>query len=546
MAAMGEVRPRGKRPREVVAWSPSQTSWDPELSSEAGRQFLQKRLATFTATIFSLYVGVSVIVIAFFELTPRMKPSQYAVAVFGAMVGAALLAAIWAATRSKRMFPARALHAMDLGVLLALGIVGALIAYTTSDRGLNGYLTLTIYSFVIVGRALFVPSTRRRTLLLSALGMLPVAVSYTTIALEQPGHLPVGAGAWLVGTAIIIGVTVLLAAIGSGVIYGLRREVEEARELGQYTLGEKLGQGGMGVVYKASHRMLRRPTAIKLLRPEIVNELSLQRFEREVQLTSQLTHPNTIAIFDYGRGPDGTFYYAMEYLDGIDLERLVGKYGPLPAARVVHLLRQVCGALNEAHGRGLIHRDIKPANIIVCMRGDVADVVKVVDFGLVKDVSAAGDARVTAQQAVAGTPAYLSPEAITTPDEIGPACDLYAVGAVAYFLLTGQLVFEGNAVEVYGHHVVTPPQPPRSRSDNPISAELEEVVLHCLAKRPTERPDSAQKLAENLAAVPEADRWTAMDAKAWWGANALMGSGPSLAAAEERKLLTVDLRDRTR
>lgn len=496
----------------------SQTSWDPALSSLAGRQFLQRRLWVYSATMATLYLVVGALAVTFFALSDQRRPTHYAAAVICTGLGAIILVGIGMIARGSSVRSARALHTMDAGVLLALGTVAGVVAYITSDRQLNGYLTITMYSFIVVGRALFLPSTRRRTFYVSTLGVLPVLGAYAVIASLETNVLTVHPAGFITGAALIALVAVLMASLGSGVIYGLRAEVDEALQLGQYTLGEKLGEGGMGVVYKASHRMLRRPTAIKLLRGETTSQITLQRFEREVQLTSQLSHPNTIAIFDYGRSPDGTFYYVMEYLSGIDLDKLVRLHGPLPAARVVHLLKQVCGALNEAHNRDLIHRDIKPANIILCVRGDIPDVVKVVDFGLVKKLDQSGG--VTAHTVVAGTPGYLSPEAITSPDDVRPTSDLYALGAVAYFLLTGEPVFEGNsAVAVCGHHVVTPPARPSARCDNEMSAEFEQLVLQCLAKKPDERPASAYQLAEDLSNLPESGKWTTLQAESWWAEN---------------------------
>jgi serine/threonine-protein kinase len=283
-------------------------------------------------------------------------------------------------------------------------------------------------------------------------------------------------------------------------------------QLGQYTLDRKIGEGGNGAVYRAHHALLRRPTAIKLLLPDRVGAENLDRFEREVQNMSQLTHPNTVAVFDYGRSPDGVFYYAMEYLGGIDLEHLVRSFGPQPSGRVVHILIQVCGALHEAHTAKLIHRDIKPANIILCERGTVLDVAKVVDFGLVKEI-----ARDTAAstQVVLGTPAYVAPEAVTDPDHITHAVDLYALGAVGYFLVTGRRLFEGKtAIDVCIQHVTQPPRRPSEVAA--IAPELEAILLKCLEKRPSDRYASAAQLADALEALPRANDWTKADAVAWW------------------------------
>jgi eukaryotic-like serine/threonine-protein kinase len=268
-------------------------------------------------------------------------------------------------------------------------------------------------------------------------------------------------------------------------------------------------------VYRARHAMLRRPTAVKLLRPERTNERALLRFEREVRLTSQLNHPNTVSIYDYGRTADGVFYYAMEYLDGLDLQRLVEVDGPQPPARVIHLLRQVCGALNEAHGLGLIHRDIKPANIIVCEHAGGYDVVKVVDFGLVKSFEAA-EPNLSVSDVIVGTPHFLAPEAIRSASAVDARTDLYSLGAVGYFLLAGNYVFEGEGVmEVCIHHLNTPPISLSERASQPVPAALDAVLLRCLAKDPAHRPQSASALLRLLAdcGVPE---WSDEEARTWW------------------------------
>lgn len=274
----------------------------------------------------------------------------------------------------------------------------------------------------------------------------------------------------------------------------------------------------MGAVYRASHAMLRRPTAVKLLPAGLAGAERLQRFEREVQMTSRLTHPNTVAIFDYGRTPDGVFYYAMEYLEGLNLEDLTRHDGPQSAGRVVHVLRQVASSLAEAHDIGLIHRDVKPANVIlVPQRGGSPDVAKVVDFGLVKDLEQ--DQELSRDDQIAGTPLYLAPEAITAPGRVGARSDLYSLGCVGYFMLTGRPVFEGrNMVEVCGHHLHTRPQPPAERLGKPVPAGLSHLLLACLEKEPAQRPSYAGAFLEALDRLADVPPWTNGDAQAWWSA----------------------------
>jgi eukaryotic-like serine/threonine-protein kinase len=304
------------------------------------------------------------------------------------------------------------------------------------------------------------------------------------------------------------------------VVARLQREAQkaaiEAKQLGQYRLETRLGAGAMGVVYKGHHAMLRRPTAIKMLNVDRVNDASIQRFEREVQITCKLNNPNTVAIYDYGRTPEGVFYYAMEYLDGIDLQVLVEKYGPQPEGRVISILQQVCGSLYEAHSLGLVHRDIKPANIMLNRRGGEPDVVKVLDFGLVKAI----DDEKQAQQSggMSGTPLYMSPEAIQTPDMVDARSDLYAVGAVGYYLLTGQPVFHASSlVELCQQHVTTTPDSPSQRLGRTVSAELESALLACLEKSRAKRPQTARDFSLLLCRAPTAGSWTIDDAEAWWG-----------------------------
>jgi eukaryotic-like serine/threonine-protein kinase len=290
-----------------------------------------------------------------------------------------------------------------------------------------------------------------------------------------------------------------------------------AKQLGQYALEEKIGAGGMGTVYKARHAMLRRPTAVKLLDVDKTSDAAVARFEREVQLTSALTHPNTVAVFDYGRTPDGIFYYAMEYLDGMNLDDLIKRFGPLPEARMSYILRQVCGSLAEAHAAGLVHRDVKPANIFLTCRGGLHDFVKVLDFGLAKALDGQDTANVTNPNALMGTPLYLSPEAVNQPDTVDARADVYAVGAVAYFMLTGVPVFTGKTImEICMKHVKEAPMPPSQRSGKPVSSRLEALLLRCLAKAPTDRPKDASEMLLELEACALAGIWTSADANGWW------------------------------
>lgn len=323
---------------------------------------------------------------------------------------------------------------------------------------------------------------------------------------------------WLMGSVWVLAFGAATAVV-SHVIYGLQQEVRRARNLGNYTLDQKLGEGGMGEVYLAHHAFLKRPTAIKLLPPEKLGEQAIARFEREVKELSRLSHPNTVAIFDFGRTPQGIFYYAMEYLDGLDLDELVELDGPQPASRVIHVLAQVAHALAEAHDEGLIHRDIKPANVVLCHRGGVPDLAKVVDFGLVKDLKTPSP-HLSTSDVITGTPQFMAPESLTRPDQIDGRTDLYALGAVGYFLLTGEHVFEGKTlVEICSHHLHTPPEPPSARRAD-VPADLEAVLLRCLEKDAAARFGHARDLRRALLACSAAGDWREVEAEAWWRTHA--------------------------
>jgi tRNA A-37 threonylcarbamoyl transferase component Bud32 len=325
----------------------------------------------------------------------------------------------------------------------------------------------------------------------------------------------------------------------------------KARQLGQYQLVEKIGEGGMGVVYKARHALLRRETALKLLTPDKADPISVQRFEREVRLTCRLMHPNTIQIFDYGHTPEGIFYYAMEYLDGLNLAEFVEAYGPQPEGRVVNLLIQVCESLAEAHASGLVHRDIKPANIFVTDRGGVPDMVKVLDFGLVRPVVSADAAALDAadSEIMVGTPSYMSPEAVESGANADARSDLYSVGAVGYYLLTGQGVFDGETIaEICRKRREETPVPPTARIGRPICPHLEAVILRCLERDPKDRPQSAHELIGLLAASPRIADWNVEQRAAWWVAHREAINRARAAEAQPIKTaeaVNIEIEDRT-
>lgn len=320
------------------------------------------------------------------------------------------------------------------------------------------------------------------------------------------------------------------------------------RQLGQYQLREKIGEGGMGVVYRAHHALLRRETALKLLPPDKADPRTIERFEREVRLTCQLTHPNTIQVYDYGHTPDGIFYYAMEYLDGLTLGELVARYGPQPDERVVHLLTQICDSLSEAHGLGLIHRDVKPANIFVCDRGGVADSVKVLDFGLVKQFNEVEDQSLVPVEGFVGTPNFIAPEALADPMVSDVRTDIYALGVVGYLLLTGHYVFEGKTVaEVSEKHLHETPVPPSTRVGRAICPELEAAILRCLEKDPDARPQSAAELSRVLAACPLAAEWTVERRRTWWERHRAANTVVEPATSDEPESpVAIDISERTR
>ena len=381
---------------------------------------------------------------------------------------------------------------------------------------MNGGWILLIFSY-----ALFVPNTwQRAAVVLGLLGLAPTAIwlaaYFSSLEFAQLSRAQ-GFQSAFTDQFLAMGLTVLIATVGVQSIGSLRREAFVARQLGQYRLKQMLGSGGMGEVYLAEHEMMKRPCAIKVIRPEKAgNPQVLARFEREVRATAKLSHWNSIDIYDYGRTEDGTFYYVMEFLPGHNLGELVDGYGTLPPARVVHLMIQVCDALAEAHEHGLVHRDIKPANIFCAYRGGQFDVAKLLDFGLAKPTLEVEDVGLTQEGSITGSPLYMSPEQATGSDQVDARSDIYSLGAVMYFMTTGQPPFMyEQPIKVMVAHASEAPRRPRELNPE-IPDELEEVMLRCLEKDPEMRFQDAESLREMLEGVPHRDQWSSRLAAAWW------------------------------
>jgi serine/threonine-protein kinase len=388
----------------------------------------------------------------------------------------------------------------------------------------------------------FIPSPARYPILLGVAALLAFILSslltYAFVPEAQEYWAELGRVAGIGGaTALrdqlilgITGITILglVAHVASRTLYSLRRTAHEAERLGNYIVEAELGQGGMGQVYRARHALIRRPTAVKVM--QVAGEeqqAAIQRFEREVQLSATLTHPNTITIYDFGHTPDNKFYYVMEYLDGLDLQKLVDRFGPLTPARTVFILTQACSALAEAHDRGIVHRDIKPSNIFLTHRGGLYDFAKVLDFGLAKQITAEEAVSLTGTGVALGTPRYISPEAIKGAERIDARSDIYCLGAVAYFMLTGRPPFDGtSSAELLIDHLKATPAPPSQVSELPIPAEFDEIVLKCLEKKPEDRYPSAAGLESALRTIPNEGPWSQEKARAWWSLHGLTTETP--------------------
>jgi hypothetical protein len=488
---------------------------------EEARSHVQQRIRAYVGLYAALWAGMFVAQLgARLVAGPNLLRNSTSPAVAWVHIGCVVaIVGLYLGLRTREL----SLRALDIFDATATKTQVAALAAMLYLGGEPKYRTELVIMLaltnVLAGRAALVPCTAGRTAFFGVFAVAPMPiVTYLVYSTKPvPDEFPSA-----LGVAVFAGIwgalATLLSVAVTQIIYGLERKVKEAGQLGPYTLESKLGSGGMGIVYLARHALLRRPTAVKLLPPGKAGADAIKRFEREVQLTSQLTHPNVVAIYDYGRTPDGVFYYAMEYLEGTDLDKLVKDHGALPPARVRHILRQAADALAEAHAIKLIHRDIKPANILLMSKGRQHDQVKVCDFGLVKELRPDNNAPSLSNVAtLIGTPLYISPESITDPRKVDHRSDLYALGAVAYFLLTGTTAVKGRGlVEVCAWHMYEKPEPPSARVKTPIPASLEQLVLKCLEKDPAKRPQSAAELVEALDAATDIPPWTAADARAAW------------------------------
>ena len=413
----------------------------------------------------------------------------------------------------------------------------------------NGFVPLEIFhnrfagipwecAWIIVF-PMIAPNTPRKVL---AASLASASTGPLVVALTAALGTPIGRSPVMVGTQFLFTtyLCAILAYVIARIVYGYGVRIRHAREFGSYELVTKLGEGGMGEVWVARHRMLARPAAVKLVRPELLGhdqrsrETAIRRFEREARATAGLRSTHTIDVYDFGVSEDGSFFYVMEFLEGLTLDAMVRRHGPVSAGRAVYLLRQVCHSLGEAHARGMVHRDIKPANIFSSRLGPDCDFVKVLDFGLVKQTSDLNESTaLTGLGVAAGTPAFMAPEVAMSKADVDPRADIYAVGCVAYWLLTGEVVFKRDtSLATVLAHVRDTPDPPSVHTELPVPEPLNQLILDCLAKDPAARPQTTAELSTRLDAITVTP-WTADDARRWWALHGPLGSVSS-AAAEDR------------
>ena len=512
--------PAGPDPR--VASRSRWRSLPPDILRQASRRVGIVALAIGTIWAIVLLMNTVIAPLLGHVHTPEMKMIWPMPGNLICALGIAASLVTYSLTRRLRSNP----HVvLDVGIAFQV-VNAALVAFLAHWHPVMGTTRISWLCLIILLQPAIVPSPPLKTLIVSLLiatmdplsvwvshlrGMLAPTDIYTLVWYFLPNYIAVG-----------------LALIPATMISGLGRKVNQARELGSYQLGELIGKGGMGEVYHANHRMLARPAAIKLIRPESIGgenraeaEVVIRRFHREAQAAAMLRSPHTISLYDFGVTDEGTFYYVMEYLEGFDLDTLVRRFGPVPPERAIYMIQHASRSLGEAHTRGLIHRDVKPSNIFTCRLGLNVDFVKVLDFGLVKE-DRRGAARgttvlLTNPDVATGTPAFMAPEMALGEPTVDSRADIYALGCVGYWLLTGRLVFEAESpVKMMLKHIQSEPAPPSRVSEVPIPPELDRVILDCLAKNPEDRPQGMSAVFCSLNAVPLREPWTAARAEEWW------------------------------
>lgn len=462
-------------------------------------------------------------------------------ALLGLVISAATAFYLLGAPRpAKGVVAAGVGYEVFLALMLSLSETASVNHATPSPQASWAAVVIVLFPLLLPARAWVVLSAS-----VAAAAMTPVAMALVFAAQEKPWPSPTVVASYVLPPFVCA----LMSWAPTRVISQLAAEARRARRLGSYELSRLLGAGGMGEVWLGTHRLLARPAAVKLIKPEVLGATDpekraqiLRRFEREAQVTANLGSPHTVALYDFGVSAEGTLFYVMELLDGVDLETMVERFGPLPSERVVHLLLQACDSLEDAHARGLIHRDIKPANLFLSRKGKQVDFVKLLDFGLVKRWNSAEDDQLakslvqvgasveaTAMGKIVGTPAFLAPEAALGEQAVDQRADLYALGCVGYWMLTGEYVFpESSVIAMAIAHISKEPEPPSARTSLAIVPELEAILMRCLAKDRDARPATAAELRDALAACPVASPWTRERAGAWWQEN-LGGSAPPAA-----------------
>ena len=462
------------------------------------------------------------------------------------LIGLVVAGGLTAFLHLKPVFSLQQLRLLESGVIFSAAIIAGALQFTIlseiADHGTQALLAASlgqsgiVYIWLMLLYGMFIPNTwRRAARVIGLIALFPIGIR-VALRFHYPGLSELLGPDQVSLTLLMLLLSAVSAVYGTHVInslrkeahQSLRKEAHQARKLGQYQLVDRIGRGAMGEVWRARHQMLARPAAVKLIRPEVVGDLAaestqmiLRRFEREARATAALRSPNSIVVYDFGTTDEGTFYYVMELLDGFDLESFVSRFGPVPAARAIHLLSQACDSLADAHESGLIHRDVKPANLYLCRLGLVSDFLKILDFGLVKarEGSEMDETRLTKMGMTAGTPAYMAPEQVLG-EAVDERTDIYALSCVGYWLLTGETVFEGDSsMGVVIDHVKSTSQAPSQRTDQEIPGDLECIILDCLKKDPAERPSSAVELKRRLAACRDADGWDRDRAADWWARN---------------------------